>query len=139
MIITEGILKATVIHALSGRSVIGIPGVDNMASIPSLFRELTSLKRVYEAMDMDKYMPVECDGNEKNCDNCDGPDICPCKADKREKIRKACNKLLGISKDYERILMRWDYSLVGGKTIWNGNVKGLDDWLLYEKRKENAL
>ncbi len=139
VIVTEGILKATVIHALSGRSVIGIPGIDNMASLPKLLKGLSYLQRIYEAIDMDKYMPIECDGNEKGCETCAGHEICPGKADKRERIKKACNKLLNITKEYERILMRWDYSLVNGQTVWNGKIKGLDDWLLYEKMKENAL
>lgn len=139
VIVTEGILKATVIHALSGKSVIGIPGIDNMASLSGMLKGLSNLQVVYEAVDMDKYMPIECDGNEETCESCNGSKICPKKKEKRDRIQKACVKLFKVCNDYERIAMRWDYSLNGEKTVWNVRYKGLDDWLLHENNKKSAL
>ena len=140
--IVEGVLKAAVVHAMSGKTVIGIPGVNNLSNLPATLSKMKDLKTIYEAMDMDKFLSVSCDHEEKEgrcliCKISDG--ICPYKESKRKRISEGRDKVISVCKSYKRILMRWDFSIRDGMTVWNGIYKGPDDYLNSERQKRNAL
>lgn len=55
IILTEGPMKADVIHALSGRSVLAVPGVQSLTQLSNTLEKMKAqgLKRVKTAFDMD--------------------------------------------------------------------------------------
>lgn len=55
IIITEGPMKADVIHALTGRSVLAVPGVQSLTQLSNSLEQLQKmgLEKVYTAFDMD--------------------------------------------------------------------------------------
>lgn len=58
-VLTEGAMKADIASVLSGgRLFIAVPGVNAINLLPDVLRELR-IRRVYEAMDMDKYSKPE--------------------------------------------------------------------------------
>lgn len=143
--VTEGILKATVAHALAGYSFLGTPGV---SQYKELRKALTVLKRngleeVYEYYDMDKKMDIRCFGDYKSsvCSCCSrympGGDggICEKKQNKRDQIQDGCCRLYEICEDLELRCVRktWDMDPEG---IWQGNLKGIDDYWWDRKQKE---
>ena len=131
VVLTEGALKADVICALSGYSVISVPGVNSQKYLPGAFRTLLSrgMKKIRIAYDMDS------DTNEHvqaakdklvatlnaTCTHC-GTIV---RADKRDLIVDGrcprCGKRIGLSHS----TMRWDPA-----------YKGLDDYLNAKRIKE---
>ena len=113
VLITEGILKATVIHVLTGKTVIGVPGVTTLKSAKP-YLEHMKFKKMYEAYDMDK-MPVM-----------DEP-----QSESSKEIAKAAKKLRKMARNSgaktESLL--WD---IDEKRRWRGEYKGYDDWLIRE-------
>lgn len=71
MYVTEGALKGTIAHYLSGDTFLCAPGVNQYRSLHPVLEGLSkrNLKLVYEAYDMDKKMRVNCNGNHKNAGN----------------------------------------------------------------------
>lgn len=110
VIITEGILKASVSYELLGGecSLIGVPGVNSTSGLLRYFPSVRD-KVVYEAFDMDKADP----NNVK----------------KMKIIQKAVLKLQELCKDNEIQIhpLEWDVS----KTGWKGRFKGIDDMLCF--------
>lgn len=142
--VTEGGLKAYCAHCLSGKSFIGIPGVTQTKCLETFFREKAGEGKVCvrECMDMDKFMDIRCDKDEKCCDRCeiaaDGQDgrICPKKLTKRTNIREGCNKLYKLCERYGITCKRVKWN-IGGNGIWNGKSKGIDDYY-YAKILQNT-
>ncbi len=55
--VTEGILKADIVHCITGRTFAAIAGANNLSSLDGVFRELSAggTGLIIEAHDMDKY------------------------------------------------------------------------------------
>lgn len=153
--ITEGGLKGSIAHYLTGKTFLCVAGVNQYKNIPSILQELKqrNLRHVREAYDMDKLMhtevnPGECRGctYKAECPSyrqyCELPEdmqknmihmTCPRKAQKREIIQKGCNHVYEICQDLDISYTRcvWDVDQCGE---WNGQLKGIDDYL-YEQKK----
>ena len=136
--ITEGALKGTIAHYLSGDTYICVAGVNQYRNLMPVLQSLQKqgLKYVCEAYDMDKKLKVACDGRYSKCESCEltvRPDICPKKEVKLKNIQDGCRRLYEVcgklSLPMSRIL--WDADKNGE---WNGRVKGIDDYY-YEIKK----
>lgn len=152
--VTEGILKASAAYAMSGYSFLGVPGVNQYKELEKSLAELkeNGLQEVHEYYDMDKLMPVSCQGDYKEpvCEKCAGADwetgiyedflSCPHKRAKRDQIQEGCRKLYEICHrlDLRCIQKRWD---CGPEGTWNGNYKGIDDywWGHLKRRREQEM
>lgn len=143
--ITDGILKAVVIHELSGgkMSVIGIPGVNNFRSICRILPGLPHLKKVFEATDMDRFLDTACGQDEGHkCSGCPRYTVCPHKAQKKEGIQRNVTQLLQLRElePYQRNILAWDYHRgEGEELVWNGRYKGLDDYMYGRMDKKEGL
>lgn len=120
VIVTEGILKATVIYSmLNGDvSVIGVPGVKSIKGMEDYLNRYNGKAYVFEAYDMDKAVKTD-DPHEK---------------EKTERIAEAAKKLKEMCQDYslDTHSLTWDFDSEG---FWKENYKGLDDFLLsYDKK-----
>lgn len=120
VIITEGILKATVIYSLLNGdvSVIGVPGVKSIKGLEDYLDRYKGNAYVFEAYDMDKAVKTD-DPHEK---------------EKTERIAEAAEKLKEMCQEYniDTHSLTWDFDEKG---YWKENFKGLDDFLLsYEKK-----
>ena len=135
--VTEGILKATIAHSLSGYSFLGTPGVSQYKELRKALMTLkqNGLEEVQEYYDMDKYLDIRCFGDYKSsvCSCCaryspggDGAD-CERKQNKREQIRDGCGHLYEICDELALRCVRktWDMTPEG---IWAGKQKGIDDY-----------
>ncbi len=122
-IITEGILKATIIYELLNReiSVVGVPGVNAIKDLKNNFDYFENAF-VFEAYDMDKAL------NYKN-----------------EEERKKTENIFKASIELKRILNEsninnfpiiWDYD---ENRRWKGNFKGLDDFLYVYTKKHDYM
>lgn len=132
--VTEGILKAAIAHEATGRSFIGNPGVGHYKELKVMLSELKDrgLKIVIEAYDMDKLMKTGCGMDcGTDCSQCEkaGSRICPIKKQKRDSIRAGCRHLYRICDELSLKCTRmvWD---TDGSGEWNGEIKGIDDWLV---------
>lgn len=107
--VTEGGLKATVAHALSGRSFLAIAGVGNTEALREPFAVLkrSGTENMYEACDMDKTV--------------------------NEYVVKGVKKLIEMIKEYgfNAKSMKWKWD----KREPDVN-KGIDDMLLSKKKEE---
>ena len=138
MYVTEGALKGTIAHYLSGDTFLCAPGVNQYRSLHSVLKSISkrNLKLVCEAYDMDKKMRVNCDGHHKKCGECLDAgvhDYCPFKAKKREIIQNGCKKLYegcrSLSLPVQRMI--WDMDERGE---WRGRIKGIDDFYYATRR-----
>ena len=138
MYVTEGALKGTIAHYLSGDTFLCAPGVNQYRSLHPVLESLSkrNLKLIYEAYDMDKKMRVKCDGNHKKCGECLDAgvhDYCPFKAKKREILQNGCKKLYegcrNLSLPVQRMI--WDMDVRGE---WCGRIKGIDDFYYATRR-----
>ncbi len=137
--ITEGALKGTIAHYLSGNTFICVAGVNQSRHLEPILSALQqrNLNFVYEAYDMDKKLKTDCDHDEKErCEECPGLDAmqkCPYKVRKREIIQNGCQKLYEVCQKLNLPVQRmlWDTDQNGD---WNGEIKGIDD-LYYEMKK----
>lgn len=138
MYVTEGALKGTIAHYLSGDTFLCAPGVNQYRSIHPVLERLSrrNLKLVYEAYDMDKKMQVNCNGHHKKCGECLEAgihDYCPFKMKKREIIQNGCKKLYegcrSLSLPVQRMI--WD---MDENSEWCGRIKGIDDFYYATRR-----
>lgn len=136
--VTEGALKGTIAHYLSGDTFICVPGVNLYRNLQPVLEKLSQrkLKFVYEAYDMDKKMKTDCNGDYKECGGCMEAgryDYCPFKRKKREIIQNGCRKLYEVCQNLSLPIQRmlWDTDSNGE---WQGNLKGIDDFY-YAMRK----
>ena len=130
--VTEGALKGTIAHYLSGDTFICVAGVNQYRNLKPVLEMLKSrhLQHLYEAYDMDKKMKVYCDGDSEKCDACQRKSAtfyCPHKMQKRQILQNACRKVYeicsGLSISMSRMV--WDMDPYGE---WNGQIKGIDDY-----------
>ena len=138
--VTEGALKGTIAHYLSGDTFLCAPGVSQHKSIKPILERLSGrkLKFVYEAYDMDKKMRIACDGRYKKCGECleaGKYDYCPFKKKKREIIQNGCKKLYEICREFSIPIQRMLWN-TDEKGEWCGEIKGIDD-LYYTMKKNN--
>lgn len=96
--LTEGALKGTIAHYLSGDTFICVAGVNQYRNLKPVLETLKSrhLQHLYEAYDMDKKMKVYCDGDSEKCDACQRKPAtfyCPHKMQKRQILQNACRKV----------------------------------------------
>lgn len=144
--VTEGILKSTVAHALSGCSIIGRPGVSQYKELEKTLIVLkqNGLEEVQECDDMDKLLDTTCHADYKPdaCKNCiererkEDTQACAKKEEKRARIQEGCCRVYEICEKLDLRCTRkvWDMSENG---LWAGNDKGIDDyWWSCLKRKE---
>ncbi|MBO4847225.1 MAG: hypothetical protein J5525_13150 [Lachnospiraceae bacterium] len=125
LIVTEGILKSTIIwYLLKGEvTVIGVPGVNAKSSLRGVL-DRYSYAYAYEAFDMDKYAVATTPKEQEKVDN----------------LMKATKDLMSILEDeygFKTHPLRWDFDPKTEK--WNGNIKGLDDFLVEYKDTEKFL
>ena len=141
--VTEGILKATIAHAMSGYSFLGTPGVSQYKEMERTLKALkeNGLEEVWEYFDMDKLMDVSCrnDYKETVCHICsqNGQHFsggCEKKLQKRAQIQEGCRHLYEICGCLNLRCVRkiWDFD---ENRIWRGGLKGIDDYWLYCQRK----
>lgn len=130
--LTEGALKGTIAHYLSGDTFICVAGINQYRNLKPVLETLKSrhLQHLYEAYDMDKKMKVYCDGDSEKCDACQRKPAtfyCPHKMQKRQILQNACRKVYeicsGLSISMSRMV--WDMDSYGE---WNGQIKGIDDY-----------
>lgn len=118
-ILTEGILKATIIYCLfKGKvTVIGVPGINSIAGVKKMLKEEKNIL-VYEAYDMDKAINTE-DKKEK---------------EKTERISAAAEKLRNELSEINipNLPLLWD---MDEKGFWKRNHKGFDDFLFAHKEE----
>lgn len=136
--VTEGILKGIVYHCLTGKSIIGVPGVSNIKGGLAILSKMPEVKVVHELYDMDKLESTVCHNDYKpeKCKDClisDGA-YCPKKAEKKKAIEKSRKKLVNSIRNMNMTCVEetWDISEQG---IWNGNYKGIDDYELSRKEQ----
>ena len=140
VILTEGILKATIIYRLLGSriSVVGIPGINQKACLDHVLENLKKVRvsKIYQAYDMDRCSSTVCHRDYKE-DKCV---LCTCGiAD--HKIRECTHKRRktdGLGKSWLYLqdrafsmgfgFKRLLWGLKPDKT-WDGINKGFDDYL----------
>ncbi len=145
ILITEGILKATITYILLNRNVtvIGVPGVNNLASLKNILPEKTGYF-AFLAYDMDKKLreqdiPLYKEACKELRNSRVPEDSFFKKKQNREKyhdIWKAYNianaesmlKALLESRGIQSHSLSWDTTK--DKKYWKGNIKGIDDFLL---------
>ena len=146
--VTEGILKASIAHAMSGYAFIGTPGVSQYKEMEQVLKALkeNGLQEVWEYFDMDKRMDVTCLGDYKEsvCRVCAkrgqrSLTACEKKVQKRTQIQEGCRRLYDICSCLNLRCVRkiWD---IDEKHIWRGERKGIDDyWLYCQKKRKEAM
>lgn len=145
VIVTEGYLKATIAHCLSGETFIGTGGVNQLKNLEGLLKLLPSygVKRVYEADDMDKKLPLVCLGDyDESCAGCEFRNglfevhDCPRKRKKQENIERGRKRLVQMCIEHrlECKSLVWDLREDG---LWAGHYKGIDDfWAAKQKERK---
>lgn len=144
--VTEGPLKGDLAHALSGRTFLCVPGVNQSANLMPVLNEMKALgtRLLYEAYDMDKLLRSVCQGDySENCKECpcyrkdwkNQRITCEKKQIKRDNINRGCNKLAEICKELglQGKTLTWDTDTDGN---WAENVKGVDDYLVALQHRE---
>ena len=138
--LTEGGLKGTIAHYLTGDTFICVPGVNQYQNVEPILETLRNrnLKYLYEAYDMDKKMKTVCNRHYSKCSICTYapvPTICPYKLKKREIIQNGCERIYQICKKLSIPVSRmvWDLDENGE---WKGNIKGIDDYYYDAKMKK---
>lgn len=136
--LTEGALKGTIAHYLSGDTFVCVAGVNqyrNAKPVLEAFKQ-RKLQYLYEAYDMDKKMKIICDENTSKCETCrqkGREGFCQHKMQKRQIIQNGCKKVYEICQELSISMSRmvWDLDASGE---WNGQIKGIDDYY-YSKKK----
>ena len=135
--LTEGGLKGSIAHYLSGHTFICLAGVNMYRSLRPVLEEFQrrKMKFLFEAFDMDKKLKTDCDKHYHKCSVCSEkgtPENCPYKVEKRRIIQNACGKVYGICQELSLPVSRmvWDQDVDGN---WNGKIKGIDDYYYAER------
>ena len=120
VIITEGILKASVIYSLlkGTVSVIGVAGVNVIDGIKKYLEKWNGNVYAFIAYDMDKAVKTN-----------DAKEL-----EKTQRIAEAEMKLKDLVAEYniDSHILTWDFDK---DKYWKGNYKGLDDFLLEANRE----
>lgn len=139
--LTEGALKGTIAHYLSGETFICVAGVNQYRNLRPVLEQMQGygMKQLLEAYDMDKKMKVVCDKHDSKCGSCmeQFPAVCQHKADKRKIIQNGCRKVYEICRELSLPMCRmvWDMDENGE---WKGNIKGIDDYFVAMKSEEKG-
>ena len=140
--LTEGGLKGSIAHYLSGHTFICLAGVNMYRSLRPVLEEfqLRKMKFLFEAFDMDKKLKTDCDKHYHKCSVCSEkgtPENCPYKVEKRRIIQNACGKVYGICQELSLPVSRmvWDQDADGN---WNGKIKGIDDYYYAKRAAQTA-
>lgn len=147
VLVTEGPLKADLSHYLSGRTSAVVAEVNLYGGLPPALERLkqAGTKKIYEAYDVDKHLPVLCRRGykEEACSKCklrkngSGSINCP-----RRKI-----KLGNIQWGYRSLYRPYEENgLKSSSFIWDMNEKGtwkekregMNDYLYVPKKKEES-
>lgn len=122
-IITEGILKATIVYELLNgvATVIGVPGINSYKSIGKHISE-NPYNLIIEAYDMDKAVRTSDVKEQKKTDRIKG---------EAEKLRNFISSF-----DIPVQAIKWDIDKEG---YWLGQYKGLDDYLLIPQNRKKML
>ncbi len=144
VLVTEGILKATVIYTLLNGSitVIGVPGISNLKCLDPYLSKYSSAC-IVEAFDMDKMITEDMkDLLEKTLSHARKKGIAPENVQEEEcksvvktlrienSSKKLCEKVSQLGFSVHRLT--WDTD--SSRKFWNGKYKGLDDFLCeYDK------
>lgn len=138
--VTEGALKGTIAHYLTGHTFVCVAGVNQHRNLKPVLEALCQCgaESVVEAYDMDKKMKTDCNRHYSKCKSCmlsAAPKECPYKAEKRRIIQSGCQKVYDICRGLSLPVHRcvWDMDQDGN---WNGDVKGIDDFIYKEKLDE---
>ena len=149
IIVVDGILKACVCNCFNtdkDTAFEGVAGVSNYKNMRSMIERLKKrgITHIYNAYDMDEFMSPVCDGSYKDkCKNCKHKDdlikcVCEDKKRKIEALKKGSKKLEKTCKElniiYERIT--WNLDKDG---IWKEEIKGLDDYLMFLRKRKKGL
>lgn len=114
--LTEGALKGTIAHYLSGATFVCVAGVNQYRNLKPVLERMKGygMKQLLEAYDMDKKMKVACNKHDSKCAVCfeRSPVICQHKAEKRRIIQNGCNKVYEICRELSLPMNRmvWDMS-----------------------------
>lgn len=136
VIITEGILKATVIYSLlkGNVTVIGVAGIQSIKALRPIFEQMGT-SYVFEAYDMDKRLPVDrlFLRNKPDLSDEEKKEI-----EKADRIQEAADKLISLCEEYDLKAhpLKWD---VDRDNQWKGQYKGLDDFLYEQKDRDVFL
>ena len=155
--VTEGPLKGTIAHYMTGKTFLCVAGVTQYKKMPQILQSLKQRKlaRVSEAFDMDKLIhcavrPVACStcikrtmcGSYKGFCSLDDSICsrvseirCPRLQVKRENIQRGCMHLYRICKELSLPCQRMIWCL-DDKGEWNGENKGIDDYYVALKQSE---
>lgn len=155
--VTEGPLKGTIAHYMTGKTFLCVAGVTQYKKMPQILEALKQRKlvRVNEAYDMDKMIhcavrPVVCQTCIKRtmCESYKGFCLlndsicsqvseirCPRLQVKRENIQRGCMHLYRICKELSLPCQRMIWCL-DDKGEWNGENKGIDDYYVALKQSE---
>jgi len=138
VIITEGILKATILYCFTKKCVIGVAGVNNKKAIKEAISLIPEGVEVIEAYDMDKKLNPTCanDYDKEKCKACTGFKICPKKLTKLFDISRARNYLLKELKNRDFKVSSWTWD-TDEKGFWNNKNKGIDDYYLSRRERGN--
>ena len=155
--VTEGPLKGTIAHYMTGKTFLCVAGVTQYKKLPQILETLKQRKlaRVSEAFDMDKL--IRCAVRPDRCRECDKRPMCEsykgyCSLDdpirgqvseirctrlqiKRENIQRGCMHLYRICRELSLPCQRMVWCL-DDKGEWNGVNKGVDDYYVALKRSE---
>lgn len=139
--LTEGSLKGTIAHYLSGDTFICVAGVNQHRNLRPVLEALKkrNAQVIKEAYDMDKKMRIDCDHAYSKCEKCTSQgikDYCSFKAEKRNIIQKGCQKAYEICSELSLSMTRmvWDTDERGE---WQGELKGIDDYYYHLKEQAN--
>lgn len=158
VLIVEGTLKAYITyHFLDKKiSVLGVPGVSAIGDVPELLNSHHH-KIAIEAYDMDKRIYPYCDEQyeQDKCEECyrsgcyksfdyidpyDCP-LCQKKANKIEHLAIAVENLKKVIHESGVQCLHWYWDSYWDQfleqRIWKGQYKGIDDFLLERRLKEN--
>lgn len=135
IMLTEGALKGTVAHYLSGETYICVAGVNQYKNLPDVLEKFKKrqLKCLHEAYDMDKLLKTTCNHHYSKCNQCfvkQPINECPYKKEKRRIIQKGCNMVYEIGEKLKIHVepVVWDTDENGQ---WNGKIKGIDDFYYF--------
>lgn len=143
--VTEGPLKGTVAHYLSGKTFVAVAGVNQYKGLSELLDCLKqrNLKKVFEAHDMEKLQNLKvttakCLDCEKPCDVYrsylelrdtfgEAELICMKLQTKRQNVQRGCMHLYNLCKEKDLLCQRMVWNL-DSNGEWDGKCKGIDDF-----------
>ncbi len=154
--VTEGPLKGTIAHYMTGKTFLCVAGVMQYKNLPSLLGKMKkkNLRSVFEAYDMDKLQNLRVEMEDcKECErkfSCSAFEgiqelksqsdtveiLCPHRELKRQNIQKGCMHLYRICQEQELPCQRMVWNL-DSNGEWEGKCKGIDDYCFEQMARIN--